>query len=143
MLENNLNLHRFIEAIKHQKIIKMKKTFRMFGMILFVMLMCVGFSACSSDDDENDKNLSIVGTWVCENSGVDATIEFYTNNTFYWCEKDSSGLDEDYGTYQIEGDIIIIRWDSDTSDDLPMRWKLVNDNGKLRIIAQDSTWRKK
>ena len=112
--------------------------------------MTVSISA-SSSDDEIDKDLSIVGTWVCENSGVDATIEFYSNNKLYWCEKYFSGLDdeydgtylEDYGTYLIEGDIIIIRWDSDSSDDLPMRWKLQNDNGTLRIIAQDSTWIKK
>lgn len=120
----------------------MKKTFRKFGMILFVMLMTVSFSSCSSEDDD-DKNLSIVGTWICENPGVDATIEFYSNNTFYWCQKDSFGLAEEYGKYQLEGNTIIIRWDSDTIDDLPMRWKLQNDNGKLRIIAQDSTWIRK
>ena len=116
----------------------------MLGMICLLMLTAVGFSACSSDDDD-DMNLSIVGTWVCENEGVDATIQFNSDGTFYWCEKDDyyGTMDEDRGTYKLDGDTIIIRWNSDSSDDLPMRWKLQNDNGKWRIIAHDSTWIKK
>ena len=34
-----------------QKYKKMKKTFRLFSMTMFVLLMTVCFSACSSDDD--------------------------------------------------------------------------------------------
>lgn len=117
----------------------MKKTLRLFGALLCIVLLTMSLSSCDKDDDENDS--SIVGTWICENPGVDATMQFYSNGTFYWCEIDSYGdLDEEYGRYQLEGDIIIIRWDSDSDI---MRWKLQNDNGKWRIIAQDSTWIKK
>ena len=121
----------------------MKKALRFFVILLGVILVTSCFTACGSDDD-NEKNSSIVGTWVCENPWSDATIQFYSNGTFYWCETDSHGLlDEEYGKYQLEGDIILIRWDSDGKDELPMRWKLQSDNGILRIIAQDSIWVKK
>ena len=40
------------------------KTFRMIGMALFAVLMCVNFTSCSSDDDdETQEEFSIVGTW--------------------------------------------------------------------------------
>lgn len=40
------------------------KTIRFIGMALIAMLMCMNFTACSSDDDENGgDNNSIVGFW--------------------------------------------------------------------------------
>lgn len=42
------------------------RTFRLIGMALIAMLMCVNFTACSSDDDENDANSTIEllqGVW--------------------------------------------------------------------------------
>ena len=30
------------------------KTFRLIGMVLFAIMMCVNFPACSSDDDEEN-----------------------------------------------------------------------------------------
>ncbi|MDE5688311.1 MAG: lipocalin family protein [Paramuribaculum sp.] len=38
----------------------MKKTFRVFGMLLCAIFMAVNFTSCSDDDDEG----SIVGTWM-------------------------------------------------------------------------------
>lgn len=39
----------------------MKKTFRVFGMLLCAIFMAVGFTSCSDDDDDEG---SIVGTWM-------------------------------------------------------------------------------
>lgn len=38
------------------------KTFRLIGMALFAIMMCVNFTACSSDDEENFES-SLIGTW--------------------------------------------------------------------------------
>lgn len=39
------------------------RTFRLIGMALIAMLMCVNFTACSSDDDEPTEEIGLVGTW--------------------------------------------------------------------------------
>ena len=39
------------------------KTFRLIGMALFAIMMCVNFTACSSDDDEKNFESSLIGTW--------------------------------------------------------------------------------
>ena len=39
------------------------KTFRLIGMALFAIMMCVNFTACSIDDDEENFESSLIGTW--------------------------------------------------------------------------------
>ena len=39
------------------------KAFRLIGMALFAIMMCVNFTACSSDDDEENFESSLIGTW--------------------------------------------------------------------------------
>lgn len=39
------------------------KAFRLIGMALFAIMMCVNFTACSSDDDEENFESSYMGTW--------------------------------------------------------------------------------
>jgi len=36
------------------------KTFRLIGMALFAIMMCVNFTACSSDDDEENFESSLI-----------------------------------------------------------------------------------
>lgn len=39
------------------------KAFRLIGMALFAIMMCANFTACSSDDDEENFESSLIGTW--------------------------------------------------------------------------------
>lgn len=40
------------------------KAFRLIGMALFAIMMCVNFTACSSDDDDEENfESSLIGTW--------------------------------------------------------------------------------
>ena len=39
------------------------KTFRLIGMALLAVVMCVNFASCSSDDDEEEISASLEGTW--------------------------------------------------------------------------------
>ena len=39
------------------------KTFRLIGMALLAVVMCVNFVSCSSDDDEEEISASLEGTW--------------------------------------------------------------------------------
>lgn len=62
----------------------MRKTFRFIGMVLLTVLMCVGFTACSSDDDDDaNGSSSIVGTWKYIDSYEDEmlTMTFNSNKT--------------------------------------------------------------
>lgn len=40
------------------------KTLRFIGMAIIAVVISVNFVACSSDDDENESNSPLVGTWV-------------------------------------------------------------------------------
>jgi len=60
------------------------KTLRFFGMVLLTVLMSVGFTACSSDDDDDTSgNASIVGTWKYTDTDdeVALTLTFNSNKT--------------------------------------------------------------
>lgn len=58
----------------------MKKTFRLLGMALLVVVLCVSVSSCSKDDEDEDANVSnyvtgIVGTWA--EYEEDGTLHYY------------------------------------------------------------------
>ena len=103
----------------------MNKTFRVFGMILLVMLVTVSISACSSDDD--DTNPSIVGTWYTEstlNIGTPSDSITYSEITYksdgtatgYWKSTYKNGeieIDTDKGHYEVINDILSIWWDGE------------------------------
>jgi hypothetical protein len=70
------------------------KTFRLIGMAVMAVLMCVNFAACSSDDDPTEEpttDLSkiIIGTWVQDGDDdimvikSDKTLTWYENETDY------------------------------------------------------------
>ncbi|MBO5251970.1 MAG: hypothetical protein J6B31_08290 [Bacteroidaceae bacterium] len=69
------------------------KTFRMIGMVLFAVLMCVNFTSCSSNDDddstEETTNLSkiIIGTWV--QNGDDDIMVIKSDKTLTWYENET------------------------------------------------------
>ncbi|MBD5316004.1 MAG: lipocalin family protein [Bacteroides sp.] len=109
-----------------QKYKKMKKTFRVFSMIMFVMLMTVCFSACSSDDDD-DKNPSIVGTWYTETTceiGTEYENIQYTELIFkkdgtvtgYWKYTYKNGkieIETNKGRYEVIKDTLCIWLDGE------------------------------
>lgn len=40
------------------------KTLRLLGMALLAVVMCANFVACSSDDDEDNFESALIGTWI-------------------------------------------------------------------------------
>lgn len=98
-------------------------------MMLCVILMSVGFNACSGDDEE-DKNSSIVGTWYGETTyepGTDRERMEYVELTFrkdgtvtgYWKDTYKNGKEEvetDTGRYEVIKDVLRIWWISETEE---------------------------
>lgn len=109
----------------------MKKTFRILGMMLTVLLMTVGLNACSSDEDD-EKDASIVGTWYREstqNAGTDLEYTVYAEITYkkdgtvtgYWKETHKDGHEEtetDTGRYEVIKDVLRIWWASEAQENL-------------------------
>ena len=44
------------------------KTFRLIGMALLAIVMCVNFTSCSDDEEEQGETYSIEGTWLLQSS---------------------------------------------------------------------------
>ena len=42
------------------------KTFRFIGMALLAVVMCVNFTSCSNDDEEQGETYSVEGTWLMQ-----------------------------------------------------------------------------
>lgn len=62
----------------------MKKTFRLFGLLVMAIVMTISFSACSSDDgpaDESNHDPDLVGLWA-EKYDSDNTMLFEKNGKF-------------------------------------------------------------
>ena len=108
------------------------KTFNfkwMAGMLL--VMICMGLSSCSDDDDDVDPS-SLIGTWQLNHS---KGYEIYDGEREDWDENDDSMFfrfetdgtcsewekgyeqDKEYGKYQIKGDkLIVIDSDSERSE---------------------------
>ncbi len=111
------------------EITKMKKMLKFFDMMLCVMFMAVVFSACSNDDDD-DKNPSIVGTWYVEKTYDVGTSYEYTSYaeitygkngmaTGYWKDTYKNGeteIETDKGRYEVVNDVLRIWWEDDSDD---------------------------
>ena len=57
------------------------KTFRFFATLL-VIALCAGFTSCSNDDDENESNSPLVGTWMMTKSIKDGHTRIPGQNGF-------------------------------------------------------------
>lgn len=57
------------------------KTFRFFATLL-VIALCAGFTSCSNDDDENESNSPLVGTWIMTKSIKDGHTRIPGQNGF-------------------------------------------------------------
>ena len=44
------------------------KTFRLIGMALLAVVMCMNFTSCSDDEEEQGETYSIEGTWLLQSS---------------------------------------------------------------------------
>lgn len=89
------------------------RTFRLLGMALLAIVMCVNFTACSSDDDEKEETgTNIVGTWKYTSS-EDGTgsFTFKSNGGLVWDDGEETTSNH---TYQLNGkDLKIIFNDND------------------------------
>ncbi len=94
------------------------KAIRLFGVALFTVLLCVGFSSCSKSDDDNGASLSnpLVGTWRAEVHEHD--VNHYWESTFnadfswstvdYRKDKEKPSNPDESGTYTIKDNTTLI-----------------------------------
>ncbi|MDE6522153.1 MAG: hypothetical protein K2L17_04990 [Muribaculaceae bacterium] len=136
----------------------MKKTLRIFGMMLSIILIAVGLNACGSDD-EDDRNPSIVGTWYLEStyfSGTDfeysvyAEIKYKKDGTLtgYWKKTYKDGKEEietDTGRYEVIKDVLRVWWFSEADEDYEPWTATFSINGnKMTTSENDGTvWTRK
>ena len=102
------------------------KIFRFFATLL-VIALCAGFTSCSSDDDdENESNSPLVGTWIMTKSIKDGHIRipgqngfddglglvFSANGTFYNLVENEKAEDGKY-SYDEEGNTLTLIYTDD------------------------------
>ena len=90
------------------------KTFRLIGMALLAVVMCVNLASCSSDDDEEETSSEyklLLGTW--ERSGYDTsnggfnwsdTYSFKSNNTYSYRHTEANETDDYSGKFTYDAD---------------------------------------
>ena len=102
------------------------KTFRFFATLL-VIALCAGFTSCCSDDDDaNESNSPLVGTWIMTKSIKDGHIRipgqngfddglglvFSANGTFYNLVENEKAEDGKY-SYDEEGNTLTLIYTDD------------------------------
>ena len=102
------------------------KTFRFFATLL-VITLCAGFTSCSNDDDdENESNSQLVGTWIMTKSikdghtripgqnGFDSGLGlvFSANGTFYNLVENEKAEDGKY-SYDEKGNTLTLIYTDD------------------------------
>lgn len=141
------------------EITKMKKMLKFFDMMLCVMFMAVVFSACSNDDDD-DKNPSIVGTWYIEETyDVGTSYEYtsYTEITYgkngmvTWYCKDTykngeTEIETEKGRYEVIKDVLRIWWEDDETEESEGPWTAtfkINGNKMTTSENGGTVWTRK
>jgi len=80
------------------------KQIRLFSMMLLLATMFLGFTACSSDDDNNGKEEHlIVGKWKELGIKTSTILEFNLNGTFQYTDSEDTDYEE-HGKWKIESD---------------------------------------
>ena len=124
----------------------MKKTLRMIGMMLCAILMVAGLNACSNDDDD-EKNPSIVGTWETVAGGKTTQLTFKPDRTCFWKEWQTGqpgDFDTDSGRYDTTEDVLSIWWDSEADEPEPWTCTFVITGNKMTTSENGgTTWTRK
>lgn len=103
------------------------KTFRMIGMALFAVLMCVNFTSCSSEDEDEveiPEDFSIIGTWKMIEGDMDSwTITFLEDGTGY--ERWTDGGYTGDSTFDYRLDLENLKLYTQYPDEAPRIWEFV------------------
>ena len=122
------------------------KTFRILGMALVAVMLGFAMSACSDDDDDYLKELEkeysrlIVGKWFNFTPTESVFMNFNTDNAVSVVGYDKTlGWMENYGTYRIEGDMIIRNYHVDGAP-LEVSTKIEVSTNKLILKAGSDSY---
>lgn len=104
-----------------------------------VAIVSVGFVSCDDDDEENEA--SIVGTWVCDFDPATYYIVCFKADGTGYDYFTEDGLDEDdYFSYKVRGDQITLYYhDSDEDDywNMTIEYDLSSDGKRLTLYGMD------
>lgn len=115
------------------------KTFKYFSMMLTMLVCCMGFVGCSSDDDDNNTN-SIYGTWSQTNNyGYVIKLTFRPNGTGTFIVTDEDG-ESTTGTFefdydQLEREIVILSNNSWAQANIVGEWDVNVTPSTLQLKA--------
>lgn len=102
----------------------MKKLF----LLVAALFVAVSFSACS-DDDEN-KNVSIVGTWqLVRTYGYEINQEYDSDDT----------ADQEFWTFNADGTTGIVNWRDGSNDKMPFTYSVNGDTLTKKFTDEDTT----
>ncbi|MBQ4485134.1 MAG: hypothetical protein II934_09080 [Prevotella sp.] len=138
-----------------------KPNFKSFALLLFLGSICVGFSACSSDNDDDDYGTGpLAGRWEAHRTHTSSegdkseglfTFTFKNGNVTYVEKWSSSGEEDDIetytGPYTVENDIISmsltrLRDDGTSWYSNAYVFKFEINGKKLTLTANDGSTRK-
>lgn len=124
----------------------MKKFYLNLLAVLALVVTCVGFAACSSDDDDNKDGEnaiagSIVGIWRCSISDGEGymTYVFNSDNTGYSQEFDEGRLhNPDFFTWVYNPNTKVVKMIFADEDDYVETWTIKSQGSKtITVVNED------
>lgn len=115
------------------------KTFRFFA-ALMMAVVCVGLSSCSKDDEDNNGNSLLVGTWVADDGATEIT--FKADGTGF--EIDEIGTDKFTYTFDTKTMTLTLDYEKpDTNDEKHFSVKIEINGDQLKVGDMVYTKKKK
>lgn len=119
---------------------------RFFSMMLGLMLMAINFTACN-DDDDDDKNPSIIGTWEVISNGYVSQLTFNADGSCFskeWPQSNPNEVEVDTGKYIASGNTLSIWWASEADEEGPWTCTFTIDGNRMTTSENGgSVWFRK
>lgn len=81
------------------------KTFKLLS-LLFATMLCIGFTSCSNDDDDNNDVTSIEGCWFYDGDDFEMELELYDSEFYLYEYYYGYGGEEYYGSYTYKNGVL-------------------------------------
>lgn len=113
----NCVLFIFVQHLLTTKFNNTMKVFRLFGIIM-MLVMGMAFTACSDDDDNNGDGgrYPLTGTWIGEEDGEQFMYVFNGDGSGYGSYVGSNNPDY-FTDYKVTDGVLCIRWEGDDDYD--------------------------
>ncbi len=114
------------------------KTFRLFGIIM-MLVMGMAFTACSDDDDDDNGRYPLTGTWIGDDGGTERMYQFNSDGSGYTRRTAEGARIDNFSDYKVSDGVLYIKWEGDDEYDEKGHIEISGNSFRIRWY-DDGDW---